>query len=100
MIHITKAKGGYMVVTLGQKREVLATSEILKTKQSAFENVYSQAYFFDFNRVHAFAQDDTGELPVIYFLNKKGKKFSKTKVDSVTVSEMFRVKIEKYKPNK
>ena len=85
-----------MVVTLGQKREVLATSEILKTKQAAFENIYSQAYFFDFNRVYAFAQDDTGELPVIYFLKKRGKKFSKTEVDSVTVSEMFKVKIEKY----
>ena len=85
-----------MVVTLGQKRKVLATSEILKTKQAAFENIYSQAYFFDFNRVHAFAQDDTGELPIIYFLKKRGKKFNKTEVNSVTVSEMFKVKIEKY----
>ena len=85
-----------MVVTLGQKREVLATSEILKTKQAAFENIYSQAYSFDFNRVYAIAQDDTGELPVIYILRNRGKNLSKTEFDSLKVIEMFKLKIEKY----
>jgi hypothetical protein len=46
MLHITKAKGGYMVVNLGIKREVLATSEIIKSKTNAVANAVSQAFWF------------------------------------------------------
>ena len=41
MIHITKAQGGYMTVVLARNRKVLATSEILKSRRSAWKNADS-----------------------------------------------------------
>ena len=98
MIHITKAKGGYMVVTTGKKREVLATSEILKTKQAAYQNALSQAYFFNHSE-RVFLQDDTADIPKCYGVEKKGKKIIKHNFQNVDAAKVFKVKIEKYKPN-
>jgi hypothetical protein len=98
MIHIVKAKGGYMVVTLGQKREVLATSEILKTKQAAFENIYSQAYFFSPSRSWVFAQDDTLKEPIVFQI-WRSRTLGKILVErrsKIGITEIFGFAIEKY----
>ena len=99
MIHIVKAKGGFMNITLGKKREVLAASELLKTKQNAFKNAIAQSYFFSpFNipRHDIFIQDDTDKEPVCFMLSMDGKKLIKTIVDNQTVEEYFSIKIKKY----
>ena len=62
MIHITRAKGGYMVVTLAKNKKVLSTSEMLKTKRSAFTNIASQLKLF--RQHHVNGQDDTGVKPI------------------------------------
>jgi hypothetical protein len=104
MIHITKAKGGYMVINLGQKREVLATSEILKTKTNAIANAISQAHWFlsipaPYNSVTnangAIIQDDTGkEASVFYAYMKDGK----IKRGKIAPEILKKYKIKKYQP--
>lgn len=39
MIHIAKAKKGYIVVTIAVNREVLQTSEVLASKEKAWQNI-------------------------------------------------------------
>lgn len=97
MIHIVKAKGGYMVVTLGKKREVLATSEILKTKSTAYANALSQSYFFNHSE-RLFIQDDTSDEIRCYGIEKVGKKVVKHNIQNADAAKIFKVKIEKYKP--
>ena len=96
MIHIVKAKGGYMVVTTGKKREVLATSEILKTKRAAYENALSQSYFFNYS-LRVVIQDDIREIPKCYAIEKKGKKIIKYNIENDHAAKILKVKIEKYK---
>ena len=86
-----------MVITTGKKREVLATSEILKTKQAAYQNALSQAYFFN-HSLRAFIQDDTADIPKCYGIEKKGKKMIKHNIKNDHAAKVFKVKIEKYKP--
>lgn len=59
MIHLVKAKGGYMVVVMANNSEVLSISEILKTKKNGLVNIASQHRCFSnhFEEVHY--QDDT-----------------------------------------
>lgn len=97
MIHIAKAKGGYMVIITGKKREVLATSEILKTKSAAYANALSQSYFFNHSE-RMFVQDDTAEEVRCYAVEKIGKKIVKHNVQNADAAKIFKVKIQKYKP--
>ncbi|WP_407522716.1 hypothetical protein PDL71_15570 [Lacibacter sp. MH-610] len=63
MIHITKAKGGFMVVMLASNKKVLSTSEIFTTKASAHKNVAAQvAVMGDFDTVIGY-RDDTTKIP-------------------------------------
>ena len=49
MIHIAKAKRGYVVLYCGKNGEVLSTSEIFTTKQNAINNIAaSSKNFFKF----------------------------------------------------
>ncbi len=77
MIHLVKAKGGFMVVTLADNGEPLATSEILTTKESAINNLLSQ------NRQHGgfkvLFQDDTARKSIIYKWTLGQKAIVKTK---------------------
>jgi hypothetical protein len=96
MIHIAKAKGGYMVIITGKKREVLATSEILKTKQIAFRNVWAQRYWFMPEPIYTIVQDDTGKDPICYMVQVVGKKLIRTVIKTETAQDLFTVKIKKY----
>lgn len=78
MIHLTKVKTGYMVATLADNGEVLATSEILKTKRSAWMNIYSQANGFDYQTF--LVQDDTAKpKPMVYTLEEFKKPYKQPK---------------------
>ena len=96
MIHIVKAEGGYMVVTTGKKREVLATSEILKTKQSAFKNAWAQRYWFMPEPIYMIVQDDTGKETICYMLQMGAKGLIRTVMKTDTVQDLFAIKIKKY----
>ena len=96
MIHITKAEGGYMVVTTGKKREVLATSEIFKSKQSAFKNAWAQRYWFMPEPIYMVVQDDTGKEPICYMVQMGAKGLVRTVMKTDLVQSLFSVNIKKY----
>jgi hypothetical protein len=96
MIHIVKADGGYMVVTTGKKREVLATSEIFKTKQGAYRNVMSQRFWFMPEPIYTVVQDDTGKDTICYMVQMSGKKLIRTIMKTDLVQSLFSVNIKKY----
>lgn len=71
MIHITRAKGGFMVVTLAKNRQPLATSEILKARRSAITNIAAQLSFF--GKKYVAVQDDTRSKPVRLIIYRNGE---------------------------
>jgi uncharacterized protein YegP (UPF0339 family) len=111
MVHLKKAKGGYMIVTIAKNGEILSTSEIIKTKQDAINNFLSQKAemsSFEFieseimrailTKTYAYYQDDTGAAPAIYRIrvdlttNKIVKK-EKMRDDELKV---LKIKIKNY----
>lgn len=68
--HIVKAKGGFQVVCIGRNGRVLSTSEILKSKASAWGNVESQVNEIELDsyehECYAYVQDDTLANPVVW----------------------------------
>lgn len=84
MIHIAKAKRGYIVIYCGKNGEVLSTSEIFTTKQNAINNIVaSSKNFFKFilndeklnnelkdNFVY---QDDTYKTPKLFWCSVNHK---------------------------
>lgn len=67
-----------MVVTLADNGEVLATSEILKTKRSAWGNIYAQGNQFD-NLLFMVQDDTTKPKPTVYSVQERGKPFKHPK---------------------
>jgi hypothetical protein len=113
MIHIVKAKGGYMAITLGKKREVLATTEVFKSKQAALENVYSQSYWFPVYKsiveetaiqlertTGVMVQDDTLTEIKFYYLYKLGSKLKKLELSQMIINKLLKIKSKKYEPKK
>jgi hypothetical protein len=105
MIHITKAKGGFMVITLGLNREVLCITEIFKKKSTAIENILSQSRnFITRNLVSnelqqsngAMVQDDTLKEPKVYFFYSKNNKAYKYEIPKDYLKQA-KIKIKKYK---
>ena len=85
-----------MVVTLGKKREVLSTSEILKTKQSAFWNAWAQMYWFTPNGKAVIVQDDTGLQAECISIKVENKKLLRVPVKTQQVEKLFKIKVKKY----
>lgn len=63
MIHITKAKGGFMVVMLASNKKVLSTSEIFKTRDAAHKNIAAQISVVGDRDTVIGYQDDTTKVP-------------------------------------
>jgi len=110
MVHITKVKGGFMVVILGQRRKVLATSEILESKNNAILNALSVAKIMwaddlfsaelgmkpaDTNYSVCFYQDDTLESPKLIKAIYKDNKIVKKEV-SEDIIKKLKIKLIKY----
>jgi len=79
MVHITKAKGGYMVVNRAKNGRVLSTSEILSTKAKCLQNISShlkECMISMADHLHpvAIVQDDITEK--VFYLDRKGNKIS------------------------
>lgn len=72
MIHLTKVKTGYMVVTLADNGKVLTTSEILKSKRSAWINIEAQLSQYSAGTdeepmlAKVKVQDDTKDYPEVW----------------------------------
>lgn len=88
MIHITKSKTGYMVVTVADNGEPLATSEVLSAKRHALNNMEAQAC--QFSAMEIVFQDDTGKKPVL-----KSWKFGRKSVKTLSWKPA-----KKYQPKK
>lgn len=89
MIHISKAKKGYMVFYCGKNGEILSTSEIFTTKQSAINNIVaSSRNFYKFVKEdeaksndlkdNVIYQDDTYKTPKLFLctINYKLKNYA------------------------
>jgi hypothetical protein len=98
MLHITKAKGGYMVVNLGLKREVLSTTEVFKKKQSAIENIIAQARYFVCVKGQADSangalfQDDTLKVPKCFYCYLKFDKIIKRELKGEKPNKIYKPK--------
>lgn len=88
MITINKSKktGQFIVVVTGKNNEKLCTSELLKTKQSAWKNIYAVAYNFllgkdsDCEIIASFmVEDTTGKKSIHYVVDTTPTGFKKSK---------------------
>jgi hypothetical protein len=99
MIHITKAKNGYMGIITGKNGEVLSTTEILTTKENVINNIFAQAgnyvriLFYNVIYCDKFIyQDDTYKVPKI-FLCSKETTTNKKSIVQFTAAELKKYKI-------
>lgn len=79
MYHITKVKGGFMLVAVAQNGETLSTSEVLTTKDKCFVNAKAQlkscfVSLADYLHPGVLVQDDTGVKSVLWLVRLKGRK--------------------------
>ena len=78
MIHIKKSKktGQFHVVTSSINGEVLKVSESLKSKQSAWKNIYSDwVNNYNLDSHGLWVQDETGKKFQLYILKHNKEKF-------------------------
>lgn len=99
MIHITKAKNGYMGIVAGKNGEVLSTTEILATKENVINNILAQAgnyvriLFYTIIYCDKFIyQDDTYKVPKL-FLCSIDTLTKKKSITELTKSELKKFKL-------
>ena len=79
MVTIVKSKktNQFMVVVTGGNGEKLSTSELLKTKQSAWKNIYAMAENFNANKFSVFQVNDqispVKSVSYVVEINSKGQ---------------------------
>jgi hypothetical protein len=78
MVHINRSKktNQFIVITTGANNEKLNSSELVKTKQSAWVNIKADLKVK--NSPSAHVQDNTGKKPVLYWLCFQDGKFVKS----------------------
>lgn len=80
MIHINNARGGYRVNSVADNGELLAQSEVLKTKQAAWKNIKATKYLYGDENRNIHVQDDTLKRnPIIWVVCSGARKY-KSKV--------------------
>jgi len=116
MIHINKAKGGYIGYVVAKNGEILSTTEIVKTKENIYKNLLAQSdeykqillirkkdkskpegHLISFENL-IILQDNTLPTAKLLFCCRSEKK-DKVKVWFVSEAEMkqYKLKVKKFK---
>lgn len=115
MVHVNKAKGGYIGYVVAKNGEILSTTEIVKTKENVFKNLLAQSEQFNVIRMMGkdkkskllshfaptfIVQDNTLAFPTLLFCAKSEKK-GKVQVWVISEEEKkeYKLKVKKFNPN-
>lgn len=85
MVHISKSKktGQFIVSVIGKNGEKLSSSELLRTRQSVWKNIFAQSKVFAPNIDNDFlVVDKTGKKDITYSVERNGEYngYTKTKI--------------------